>query len=70
MIEICHKIMLPADPASSGLLYSAHCLPWYYTCYSEARECLLLLGVESLVFQFAIHNFKDQDTRWFKYDRD
>jgi len=28
---------------------------------TEARECLLLLGAESFVFQFAIRNFKGQD---------
>ena len=27
----------------------------------EVRECLLLFGAESFVFQFAIQNFKDQD---------
>ena len=27
----------------------------------EVRECLLLFGAESFVFQFAIQKFKDQD---------
>ena len=27
----------------------------------EVRECLLLFGAESFVFQFAIQNSKDQD---------
>jgi len=27
----------------------------------EVRECLLLFGEESFVFQFAIQKFKDQD---------
>ena len=29
---------------------------------TEVRECLLLFGAESFVFQFAIQNSKDQDT--------
>jgi len=29
----------------------------------EVRECLLLFGAESFVFQFAIQKFKGQDTQ-------
>ena len=38
---------------------------------NEVRECLLPLGAEPFVFQFAIQKFKDQDiwnynfARWF-----
>ena len=28
----------------------------------KLRECLLLFGAESFIFQFAIQKFKDQDT--------
>jgi hypothetical protein len=35
----------------------------------EARQRLPLFGSESFVFQIANQKFKDQDTRWFKYDR-
>jgi hypothetical protein len=32
--------------------------PWQQI---EVRECLLLFGAESFVFQFAIQKFKDED---------
>ena len=35
----------------------------------EARECFLLLGAESFVFQFAIRNFKDQDIYNYNFAR-
>ena len=33
----------------------------------EARECLLLFGAESFVFQFAIQIFKDSDIQNYKF---
>ena len=33
----------------------------FATPMTEVRECLLPLGAEPFVFQFAIQKFKDQD---------
>jgi hypothetical protein len=54
----------------SVLLYCyVYCFSFVYSClfpivvhiYREVRQCLLLFGSESFVFQIAIQKFKDQD---------
>ena len=35
--------------------------------YRGVRECLLLLGAESFVFQFTIQNSKDQDIQNYNF---
>jgi len=34
-----------------------------YLLQIEIRECVILVGAESCVFQFAVQKFKDQDTQ-------